>query len=467
MKKTKIVATLGPSSNSPEMVEKFINFGVNVFRLNFSHGNHALREKEIKIIKMVRKKLKAHVAIQADLQGPKIRVGNTEQELVPNKKVVLNCGVCKEGEIPVQYKDLYKDVHKGERILLDDGKFELKTVEVNGKRIITKVITGGLLTSNKGINLPESSISAKAISEKDKKDAVFALLNGVDFLALSFVKSSKDIKELRKIISCSNNKNAKIIAKIERHEALDCIDQIIEEADGIMVARGDLGMEIPAQDVPIIQKKIIKKCLAVGKPCIVATQMLESMILHPHSTRAETSDIANAILDGADATMLSAETSIGKYPLNSVKAMNKIALNTEKWIEEDGITLGRKVKRDKTKISNAIAMAGVSMSKELKVKYIVAATASGNNARAVSKYRPHTQIIGVTFDEKVARQLALSWGVVPLVLHYKDNQELAVKINKWLKDRKMVKIGDKITIISGFVHNEIGGTNLIRVHEIE
>jgi len=234
-----------------------------------------------------------------------------------------------------------------------------------------------------------------------------------------------------------------------------------------MVARGDLGIEIPAQDVPIIQKKIIKKCLALGKPCIVATQMLESMIQHPHSTRAETSDVANAILDGADATMLSAETSVGKYPLNAVRTMNQVALNTEKWIEEDNVVIGRQIVRNKTKTPEAIAMAGVNISYELKARYIIAATASGNNVRAVSKYRPHTPIIGVTSNEQVARQLALSWGVVPLVLHYQNTRGLGVLINRWLKKKKRVEIGDKITIISGFVHNKIGGTNLIRVHEID
>jgi len=286
-------------------------------------------------------------------------------------------------------------------------------------------------------------------------------------LALSFVKDATDVNNLRKIVKKSQNPKAQIVAKIERHEAVVDLDNIIKAAYGVMVARGDLGIELPPQEVPIVQKKIIRRSLAFGKPCIVATQMLESMIESPRSTRAETSDIANAILDGADATMLSGETSVGKYPLNAVKAMKAIALNTEKWMERDGIHIGRKIERDKSRVSEAVAMSGVEISKNIDSKYIIAATASGSNARAISKYRPHAQIIAVTQCKDTARQLELSWGVESLVIDYENNRDLVFKMNKWLKENKKSNTGDRITVVSGLKKNEIGGTNLIRVHKID
>lgn len=467
MKKTKIIATIGPASSSPSMIEDFIKSGVNVFRLNFSHGNHSDHLEYIKTIKTARKKLNKHVAILADLQGPKIRIGNFEGELKPGQKIILNCGVSRPAEVPVQYKNLFRDVKKDDVILLDDGKIELKVLSIEGKKIITKVKFGGILHPKKGINLPTGTITAEVVTKKDKEDAAFALSNGADFLALSFVKSKDDIQKLRKIIISSKNKQAKIIAKIERHEPLDCLPEIIDSADGIMVARGDLGIELPPQEVPLIQKKIIRLCLAAGKPVIVATQMLESMIKSPRSTRAETSDIANAILDGADATMLSGETSVGMYPLNAVKAMKAIALNTEEWMVREDIHIGRRINRDSSKTQEAVAEAGVNIAKSLGSKYIIAATASGNNARSISKYRPHANIIAVTQCQDTARQLALSWGVESQVMDYDSNRNLVTKMNNWLKENKKLKAQEKVTFVSGLKKNEIGGTNLIRVHKIE
>lgn len=467
MKKTKIIATVGPACESAEMIEGFINAGVNVFRLNFSHGNHSQHLKYIKTIRSVSSKLKEEVAILADLQGPKIRIGEYKEDLKPSQLLILSCDGVKNGEVPVQYKNLYKDVKKGDILLLNDGKIELKVLGIIGKKIKTRVKIGGHLSSNKGINLPTGTITAEVITAKDRADALFALENGADFLALSFVKDKNDLIKLRKIISSSKNKKAKIIAKIERHEPLNDLVAVTEEADGIMVARGDLGIELPPQEVPLIQKKIIRHCLAAGKPCIVATQMLESMIENPRSTRAETSDIANAILDGADAVMLSGETSIGKYPLNAVKAMKAIALNTEEWMVRDNIHIGRRIERDTSKVSEAVAIAGVNISKELKSKYIIAATSSGNNARAISKHRPHANIIAVTQCRNTARQLALSWGVESVVMDYQNNRGLVVKMNKWLKENKKTKIGESVTVVSGLKKNEIGGTNLIRVHKID
>jgi pyruvate kinase len=466
-KKTKIIATVGPACSSPKMIEDFIKTGVDVFRLNFSHGTHEDHLGYIKTITEVRRKLRTHTAILADLQGPKIRVGDITKELIAGEFVVLSCDTAAEGEIPVQYKNLYKDVKKSDVLLLDDGKLELHVDSVSGKKIKAKVIIGGLLKPKKGINLPTSTITAEVITSKDIRDAEFALSHGVDFLALSFVKTADDIKKLQRIVAKSDNKQAQIIAKIERHEAIADLENIIYTADAIMVARGDLGIEVAPQEVPIAQKKIIRKCLSAGKPCIVATQMLESMIDNPRSTRAETSDIANAILDGADATMLSGETSVGKYPLYSVKAMKAVALNTEEWMVRDGVHIGRRIMRDLSKTSEAVAQAANVLATELKSKYIVAATATGHNVRSVSKYRPHSQIIGVTHSDKVAGKLSLCWGVYPVVMKYDSNRQLSDKMNTWFKKNELVKVGDRITIVSGITQNKIGGTNLIRVHEIE
>lgn len=466
MKRTKIIATLGPATDSPEIIAELIKSGVNVFRLNFSHGNHAEHQTRIKTVKKVRTELGTPIALLADLQGPKIRVGEVDKVLKKGESVVFTCGKPKENQIPVQYKNLVKDVKPGDRLLLDDGKLEVKVLSTSGETFSAKVITGGKLTSKKGINLPTGTITADAISAKDKADALFALENGADFLALSFVKDGADIKRLKKIITASKNKKALVIAKIERHEAVVNLEEIVQEADGVMVARGDLGIELPPQEVPIIQKKIIRRCLAHGKPAIVATQMLESMISNPRSTRAETSDIANAILDGADATMLSGETSVGAYPLNAVRAMKQIALNTERWMIEEGVIIGKRVNRNLAETPEAVAKAGIVLAHETDSKFIIAATSSGANARQVAKFRPHAPIVGVAHTEVVARQLALSWGVSPISLAYESNTDMINKVTNILKSEKKIKKGDNITVISGLSKGKPGGTNIIRIHTV-
>lgn len=466
MKKTKIIATLGPVSEAPEMITKLIEEGVNVFRLNFSHGDHAEQGARIATIKKVREKLGLNIGILADLQGPKIRVGVVDMELIPGKEVILACDEAAEGEIPVQYRDLYKDVKAGDQLLLDDGLLELKLIEVKGEKIIAEVVVGGHLSSKKGINLPTGSISAEVITEKDRRDAEFALEQGVDFLALSFVKTAQDINDLRKIIENSSNKKAKIIAKIERHEAIQHLDEIIAATDLVMVARGDLGVELSSQKVPMLQKKMIRKCLMAGKQVIVATQMLDSMIRNPRPTRAETSDIANAILDGADATMLSGETSAGIYPLEAVKTMARIALDTEKWMVEEGFVIGKRLERDLKTVAESIALAATELAKTTKSKYIVAATASGKTVTAVSRFRPHSEIIAVTHNDEIARKLTLNSGVFPISFSYNTNRELVDKVSAWLLDCRIAKKKDTITVVSGYTHGEVGGTNIIRVHQI-
>lgn len=464
MKRTKIIATLGPASI--QIIPELIKSGVNVFRLNFSHGTHEEHLEMIKEVKKARKELGLPIALLADLQGPKIRIGEADKMLKKGESLTLVCGTPTENEVEVQYRGLAEDVTTGDRLLLDDGKLELRVEKVEGKKIFTKVVTGGKLTSKKGINLPTGTIKAEVVTPKDIRDAHFALENGVDFLALSFVKDAKDLQKLKKIVAGSQNTGVKIIAKIERHEALANLEQIIEAADGIMVARGDLGTELPPQEVPVAQKKIIRKCLAVGKPVIVATQMLESMIASPRSTRAETSDIANAILDGADATMLSGETSVGAYPLSAVRAMSQIALNTERWMVEDDIIIGKRIERNLSDPSEAVAKAGIVLAKETESRYILAATASGGNARQVAKFRPHAPIVGVTHDQEVARQLSLVWGVIPMTVSYQNNTEMINKVVEVLSQQKKIKKGDTLTVVSGLSKSKIGGTNLIRIHKV-
>ncbi len=465
MKKTKIIATLGPVSESAEMIETLIKSGANVFRLNFSHGSHEEQGRRIDLVREISKKLGLHIGILADLQGPKIRIGEYDGFLKKNEEVVLSCDSAKENEIPVQYADLYKDVKPGDALLLDDGLLELKVIAMNGKKIACKVVNGGKLTSKKGINLPTSTISAEIITDKDRNDAAFALSKGVDFLALSFVRDEGDINDLRKIVDESGTK-AQIIAKIERHEAVNNFEKILESTDAIMVARGDLGIEISQQKVPLIQKHIVKRCLAVGKPVIVATQMLDSMIRNPRSTRAETSDIANAILDGADAIMLSGETANGKYPKEAVQAMNRIALDTESWIVENKIVIGEHVKHDVHKLPEAVAQAAFMLAKETGSRYILAATTTGRNARAIAKFRPYQLVIAGTDSEVTARRLALTWGVWPVLAQFSDNRELTDKITEVLKEKRMVRSGEYITLVSGITKGKIGGTNMIRMHQI-
>lgn len=466
MKKTKIIATLGPVSESPEMIESLIKAGANVFRLNFSHGSHAEHGQRIDLIREISNNLGVHIAILADLQGPKIRIGEYDGYLRKGEEAILVCGKAVDQEIPVQYLGLCNDVKAGDALLLDDGLIELKVVSVVSKKILCKVINGGKLTSNKGINLPTGTISAEVITDKDRGDAEYALSKGVDFLALSFVRNAEDINNLRKIIKKSANPEAEIIAKIERHEAVNNFEEILEVTDAIMVARGDLGIEVSQQKVPLIQKHIIKRCLAVGKPAIVATQMLDSMIRNPRSTRAETSDIANAILDGADAIMLSGETANGKYPKQSVKAMNRIALDTESWIVENKIVIGEHVRHDVRKLPEAVAQAAFMLAKETGSRYILAATATGRNARAIAKFRPYQLVIAGTDSENTARKLAITWGVWPVYVNFKHNRELAVKITATLKEKNMVKSGEYLTLVSGITKGKIGGTNMIRMHQI-
>lgn len=475
MKSTKIVCTIGPASEKPAILEKMIKAGMNVARLNMSHGDYVWHSRAISAIRGAAKKLNEPVALLLDLQGPKVRIGelgSRNYELRVGKTVVLTTGKGGNDKIPSGYKNLHKDVAPGDRLLLDDGLLELRVIKITGRDIACEVITGGKLTSYKGINLPTASLSIPAITEKDKADLKFGIKQGVDWVALSFVKNAKEIYDLRYLIKqCETETGIKkqapilIIAKIEKHEAIKNFDEILAAADGIMVARGDLGIEMPAEDVPIIQKMIIEKCLAAAKPVIVATQMLDSMIRNPRPTRAEVSDVANAVIDHTDAVMLSGETANGKYPLDAVETMAKIIQETEKSHYDDLITrdIVKKIKAASEAISNMATI----LARRVNTKLILAASLSGETGRIISRYRPELPILVATDAERVQRQLNLSWGVVPFVLpQCRSVEEFVDRATGYVIKNKFGRKGDKIVIIAGEPVGQSGNINLVEVKEI-
>jgi pyruvate kinase len=476
LKRTKIVCTIGPSSESPKIILKLIKAGMNVARLNFSHGTQAWHGGVINTIRKISKELGEPVGILADLQGPRIRVGEVAAagiKLNPKDKVTLTTNLKNEkNKIPVTYENLHKDLAPGNRILLDEGLLELKVLKIAGRDIFCEVMVGGVLTSHKGINLPDSSVSLPPLTEKDKKDLEFAVARGVDWVALSFVSRASEIYDLRYLIQVLEHKlkipkglPIKIIAKIEKHEALTNFDEILEAVDGIMVARGDLGIETPAEDVPLWQKKIIDKCLAVAKPVIVATQMLDSMIRKPRPTRAEVSDVANAVIDHTDAIMLSGETASGAYPLLAVQTMDKIVRETEKSTYDD-LAMASIMKNIKN-IDDAVSQVAKILSKTVDAKVILVASLSGYAGRIVARYRPELPILVATDNERVERQLALSWGVVPFVLPpCRTVEELVDRSIGYIKKNKFVSGGDKIIIIAGEPVGRSGNVNLIEIKAI-
>jgi len=477
MKRTKIVCTIGPSSNSEKILTQMVKAGMNVARLNFSHGKYSEHQKVIKTIRKLSQKLDQPIAILQDLQGPRIRLGVLPEkgiELKNRAKVVLTTEAkAKLPKIPVTYNKMHLDVKKGQTILLVDGIINLKINKVSGKDIYCTVINGGMIYSHKGINLPQTRISIPTITQKDKADLEFGIKNKVDLVALSFVRSADDVDNLRKIITRlekkyqgKNSAPTQIVVKIEKPEAVKNINKIINATDAVMIARGDLGIEMPAEKVPVVQKDIIAKCLNKAKPVIVATQMLDSMIANPRPTRAEVSDVANAVIDHTDAVMLSGETANGKYPLQSVVMMADIALNTEKSKYDDFDF--RAQFKGKVKENEVISSGADLMAKDLKAKAILVASLSGSTARSVSRYRPELPILVATNNEKIRRQLNLSWGVIPFVLpKCKTVEELTKKAISYVKNKKWYKKADKLIIIAGFPVGRSGTINWINIHEIQ
>lgn len=465
-RKTKIVATVGPVSSSPEMIQRLMKAGVDIFRLNFSHGENSQKMELIHTIRQVSDKLGHHVGILGDLQGPKIRTGKMAGEgmtLVKGQEVVITTDdvLGGGGTIPTIYRSLPQDVHPGSRILLDDGLLELKVIGVEGERVRCLVVAGGLLKNNKGINLPGVNVSAPCLTAKDLIDLDFALEAGVDFIALSFVRTAEDIVQIKQLIA-AKGKDTPVVAKIEKPEALRNFKKILEATDAVMVARGDLGVEIEPEKVPIHQKKIIRACNRAGKPVITATQMLDSMIRNPCPTRAETSDVANAIIDGTDAIMLSAETASGDYPIESVETMVRIA----KDVESADLHVVDGHFNAAAAIAQAVAESSCRTAATIKAKAIAVFTRSGSTAALISAFRPSTQIIAFTASPEIHRRLSIYWGVQCTEVGIMENTDQQIhEVEKKLLSTGFHG-GDQIVITMGIPIETRGSTNLMKVHKL-
>lgn len=469
--KTKIIATFGPSCRRPGVLEKLIQAGVNVFRFNASHENHDNMRDDIEKIRKVAENSGRIVSLMVDLQGPKLRVGILPVSGVKLRKgdlvtlVPEETSSCSEGIVPLGNPELINDLKIGHRIYLDDGEMELRVTGIEKRGVKCQVVVGGCLLSRKGINLPDTTITVPTITKKDIEDIKFAIEQNVDWIAVSFVRSPDDVRAVKKLIE-ENKSNIRVIAKIERHEAISVIDGIIDCSDGVMVARGDLGVEIPTEDVPLLQKKIIQKCLRAGKPAIVATQMLNSMITNPRPTRAEVSDVANAVFDSADALMLSGETSVGKYPVESVEMMSRIICKAESFLNFEKM-LDERIGWAHETIPEAVSFAACRIARDLNTRAIITATQSGLTARKISRYRPSQPIIACSQNQYVVNQLMLSWGVEPIKVEHANNidEMLEISLEAALKTGK-VKSGDVVVITAGFMVNIPGSTNLIKVHQV-
>ena len=469
LKKTKIICTQGPATDAPGVLEGLIANGMNAARFNFSHGDHAGHKKRIDAVKAAAKKAGVIIALILDTKGPEMRLGEFKDgavELVEgNKFTLVNEDILgDETKATVNHKLLYTEVKVGDKLLLNDGLVELKIDEIVDKDIHTTILNSGKMSSRKRVAAPGVSLGLPAVSEQDEKDILFGIQNDMDFVAASFIQRAADVEEIRKLI-VDHGGHMEIISKIENLEGVKNIDSIIEASDGIMVARGDLGVEIPAEDVPIIQKQIIKKCNAVGKPVVVATQMLESMTTNPRPTRAEVSDVGNAIIDGADVIMLSGETAGGKYPVEAAAMMNQIALRIEESLEYKEIFLMKGMEH-KHSHTDAIAHATVQLGYELNAAAILTPTKSGYTTRVVSKYKPKAPIIAFTQTDQVARHLNLRWGVFPISgTPWLDIVQMIDYSAQSALEKGFVKKGDLVILTAGMKYGE-GGTSSIRLHTI-
>ncbi|CAB1253442.1 pyruvate kinase [Clostridium sp. HV4-5-A1G] len=470
MQKTKMIFTIGPASGSEEVLSKLIEAGMNVSRHNFSHGDYAEHEERINAVKRLREKYDKPIAIMLDTKGPEIRTGNFKEdkaELEENGEFTIYCRENVIGDSHgcyVTYDGLCEDVKKGNHILIDDGLIDLKVETVEDNKIHCLVENSGTISNHKGVNIPGISISLPAITKKDEEDLKFGCKMGIDMIAASFIRKASDVLTIRKVLEANGGQDIQIFSKIESQEGVDNIDEIIKFSDGIMVARGDMGVEIPIEEVPLIQKIIIEKCNRVGKPVITATQMLDSMIRNPRPTRAEASDIANAIFDGTDAIMLSGESANGKYPVEAAQTMAKIAQSAEKKIDYDAL-LEKKREAHIQNVPNAISLATCTTASELKASAIITATQSGHTARMVSKYRPQCHIIAVTPSHRVARSLALNWGVYPMVTKKVNSTDELIEnsVDISLKSGYVQK-GDLVVIAAGIPVSYSGTTNMLKVH---
>lgn len=469
-KKTKIVATIGPATESIEMLTKMVNSGMNVMRLNFSHGDFAEHQVRVNNIREVTKASGQTVAILQDLGGPKIRLGEFSTEtvlLIAGKKIIITTDkiVGDEKKVSINYKAFPKEVKVHDKIMVDDGKKQFKVLSVKGSEVTCKILVGGITKGKRGVNLPDSDISIKSLTEKDMTDLEFGIKNKVDFIALSFVRKPSDISELRDILK-KRKCDAGIIAKIETPQAISNIDEIIALSDGIMIARGDLAIEVPFELVPSLQKMIIKKCNASGKPVITATQMLESMIKSPVATRAEVSDVANAILDGTDAVMLSEETTLGQYSVEAVAVMSRIAIEVERDYPERLIV--RERRGEETGVSDSVTSSVVKTAHDVGAKVIVALTESGFTARMISRHKPLSSILAFSPNIRTSTKLSLSFGCIPVtVTHYNTIEDVIKIVRDHCLKQKLVKKGDKVVVAGGVPFNTKGlSTNMLLVETI-
>ena len=470
--RTKIVATVGPASNTKEGLKTLIDAGVDVFRLNFSHGTHEGHANVIKLVRELNKELGTNVALLQDLQGPKIRVEEVENngvEIVAGGKLVITTEriIGNADRVSTSYQDLVKDVQVGDDIMIDDGKLELRVIEKGANDITCIVIYGGILKSRKGINLPNTNVSAPSLTEKDSEDLVFGLENDVDWVALSFVRTADDLRHIKSIIE-EKGKKTLVIAKIEKPQAVANIDEIISVTDGLMVARGDLGVEMPMEEVPIIQSMLLRKCNAAAKPVIVATQMLESMIENPRPTRAEANDVATAVIGGADAVMLSAETASGAYPALAVAAMSKIIGSTEAGAPTIFNRLYDLDKDSPTYVSDSVIVSACYLSKDTGAKAICALTGSGYSAARASHHRPEAPVYIFTRRQHLLTQLNLYWGVK--TVYYERNNptdETVNEIKDILKEKYNIMKGDNFITIASIPLNERGRANMVKLTAVD
>ncbi len=473
--KTKIVCTIGPATQSEDILVKLIDAGMDVARLNFSHGSHDQHMKVIENVRQASKRAGEYITILQDLSGPKIRTG-----LLAEKTVELKTGdtftfttqeVSGDAQhVSTTYQQLPRDIQIGDSILVDDGKMKFAVLSKSDTDVVCKVVNGGILSEKKGMNLPGVKVSVPSFTEKDIDDLRFGLANDIDYVALSFVRSADDLRRLREFLikEAPHGKRVPIVAKIEKGEAVQAIDSIIKEADVVMVARGDLGVELPPEDVPLIQKMIVRKCNEAGVPVVIATQMLESMIENPRPTRAEANDVANAVLDGADAVMLSAETSVGKYPVEAVSTMDRIIRKAEGQYH-DHLAVAKVHDVQELTIFDAIGRAACVLANEIDAKAIVVITHSGFSAINTAKYRPKAPIIAVTGRDKIIRRLNLIWGIRGIIVpdYVEDTDRAFKRINEELRNLHYVESGDYVVYTAGIPLLSRGTTNSIKVERVE
>ncbi len=469
-RRTKIVCTLGPATNSPEMIARLIDAGMNVARINFSHGTHEEHERTIGLVREISREKGIPVAVLQDLSGPKIRIGEMKKrvELKKGQHFVLyrDERVGDEKGASTNYPELVAALRPGDSILLADGALNLKVIEQSPEALVCEVVVGGPLSSHKGINVPSRSLPVPSLTEKDRADLELGIRLEVDYIALSFVRKPGDVMKLKSLLHRAEVQ-IPVIAKIEKHEALDAIEEIVGIADGVMVARGDLAVETPLEKVPIVQKQIIRLCNDHAKPVITATQMLQSMVNLPRPTRAEAADVANAVLDGTDAVMLSEETTIGKYPLETVRTMHRILVATENSLRYRGEE-AHMVHRGKSSVPGAVAHAAVDMAHDLQAAAIVTPTRSGTTARLVSCFRPQIPIVALCNNDVVRRRLSLVWGVYPYHVEELTETDTVFRVaQKTSRENGFARTGEKIIITAGLPLGASGRTNLIKVEEID